>query len=69
MATAHPKRDIGPRTPFLELPGDLMWPTVRRLGELGLDASTLDRRAPGRREDDQSAPVQLEQQRAGGHVF
>ncbi len=42
MATAHPKRDIGPRTPFLELPGDLMWPTVRRLGELGLDAELAD---------------------------
>lgn len=38
MATAHPKRDIDPATPFHQLPGDLLLTTARRLGELGFDA-------------------------------
>ncbi len=29
----------------------------------------MDRRAPGRREDDRAAPMQLEQQGSGGHVL
>lgn len=39
MATARPKRDVAPGTPFHQLPGDVLQTTARRLGELGLDGA------------------------------
>ncbi|MBI4143107.1 hypothetical protein HY480_04505 [Candidatus Uhrbacteria bacterium] len=35
-------RDLDPRTPFHQLPGDLLLTTARRLGELGLNAELAD---------------------------
>lgn len=42
MATAHPKRDIDPATPLHKFPDHLLLSTVRRLGELGFDASLAE---------------------------